>query len=43
MVKTVGKNVFFKILKTLELYIPTNTDLHVYIMYFNSSKIFKFL
>ena len=42
-VKTAGKNVFPKILKTRILYIPTNTDLFVHIMYINSSKIFKYL
>ena len=42
MVKTVEK-VFFKILKTLERYIPANTDLYVHMIYFNQSKIFKFL
>ena len=43
MVKTAGKIVFPKTLKTLIRYIPANTDLYFHIMYFNSSKIFKFL
>ena len=41
MVKTVEKNVFQKIFKTLKYTLPSKTDLYVYIMYFNSSKILK--
>ena len=36
MVKTVGKKVFPKILKTLNVTLPPNTDINVHIMYFNS-------
>ena len=43
MVKNCMENGFSKILKTLEQYVPTNTDLHVCLMYFNSSNLFKFL
>ena len=32
---------FSKILKIFERYIPTNTNLYVHIMYFNSSKKLK--
>ena len=41
--KSCRKNVFSKILKTLERYIFTSSDLCVPIMYFKSSKMFKFL
>ena len=42
-VKIIGTIFSSKILKILECCILTNTDLCVHIMYFNSSKIFKFL
>ena len=38
-----GKNVFLNILKLSNDILPTNTDLYVHIMYFNSSKMLKFL
>ena len=41
--KNYRENIFSEILKTLEWYIPTNTDLYVHIMYSNLWKIFQFL